>query len=186
MTEDVTASKEQQSHHSTSSRVVLFCSLRQHLWSITAQTRKNIIYLLNNKDADKKTFLPVALTQVDSCSLEISRAIKLFSHWCNGFFKLLRSQMWTQSPWEHAFTLCRSHGSFVSSQQRSHFKPNLYLMPLKLGWVDWIFFMILSRADNTIHAMSVHSTVLSGTETKIQRKEHFNFQVLYLTKQITF
>ena len=38
------ACKEQQSHHSTSSRVVLFCSLHawRHLWSITVHTQRKM------------------------------------------------------------------------------------------------------------------------------------------------
>ena len=50
ITEDVTACKEQQSHHSTSSHVVRFCSLQAVTSSViyySTHTRENVIYLLN-------------------------------------------------------------------------------------------------------------------------------------------
>ena len=79
-TEDVTACKEQQSRHSTSSRLVsyflFFYMLWRHLWSITVHyyhsthTWKNVIYLLSGTRVPENTFkAPWWYIYTSSCTL---------------------------------------------------------------------------------------------------------------------
>ena len=115
----------------------------------------------NIKKRIKNNILPVALTHGVWWSSESSTPVSFLRQKINGSFNSSRLKMCRQLSSLHDFFPCRSHGQSVFLMQRSHFKPNSYLIPLKLGWVDWIRFIISSRSDNTIFAISVHSIVLA-------------------------
>ena len=129
----------------------------------------------NIKKRIKNNILPVALTHGVWWSSESSALVSFLRQEINGSFNSWRLKMCRQPSSLHDFLPCLSHGRSVLLMQRSHFKPNLYLIPLKLGWVDWIRFIILSTSDNTIFAISVHSIVLAElppwTEKKRKNKK---------------